>query len=184
MEIPKSGQLLIAEPFLKDSSFQRAVVLLCDHNKEGSFGLLLNKPLKLTMKDVLMQLYNCTIPIYYGGPVQTDTLHILHQLPSLIPGAQKIAENIYWGGDINVVISLLETRAIDESKIRFYLGYSGWGQGQLLNEMYEEKSWITVSATSNFIFHNNINQLWADAVSYKGGTYNQWKNYPIDPQLN
>jgi putative transcriptional regulator len=180
---PAAGVLLISDPFLKDPNFMRTVVLLCEHNQEGSFGLVLNRDFDHGLHELINGLEDYPIPVYYGGPVQMDTLHFLHQLPDLIPGGHPVAENIYWGGDFDTVVELIKEQRLDMSRIRFYLGYSGWGSGQLAGEL-EEKSWLTVEATAELVFHNGPEAIWKEALKEMGGEYTQLINYPIDPQLN
>ena len=112
-----------------------------------------------------------------------DTLHFLHQLPEEIPGGQEITKGIFWGGDFDMVLSSLKNETLDLNKIRFYLGYSGWSNGQLNDEM-KEKTWLTVNASRNIVFHQQTDSIWKEAVKSMGGEYNQIINYPIDPQLN
>lgn len=180
---PGNGILLISDPFLKDPNFMRTVVLLCEHNTEGSFGLVLNRKTEHTLGDLITNLEGITIPVFYGGPVQTDTLHFIHQLPDLIPNSQEIAKDIYWGGDFEVVTDLLINNQLNASKIRFYLGYSGWGGGQLDDEL-KEKSWLTEKATKQLIFEKDEQSIWKKSLQQMGGEYEQLIHYPIDPQLN
>lgn len=177
------GVLLISDPFLKDPNFKRSVVLLCEHNEEGSFGLVINRTITQTLDELMNNLDGFKVPVFYGGPVQMDTLHFLHELPDAIPGSQEIAGNIYWGGDFDIVMSMLKKGTLDLSKIRFYLGYSGWGDGQLKEEL-TEKSWLTVNATRKLIFQTETDMIWKEAVKSMGGRFEQLVNYPIDPQLN
>src|SRR5687768_10063433 len=102
---PAQGVLLIADPFLKDSNFMRSVVLMCRHTEEGSFGFVLNKQYELTLGELISDLEGFNLPVYTGGPVQMDTVHYIHQFPDLLPESQLIAENIYWGGDFEVLKS-------------------------------------------------------------------------------
>nr|WP_294907494.1 YqgE/AlgH family protein [uncultured Lacibacter sp.] len=180
---PASGILLISDPFLKDPNFMRTVVLLCEHDEAGSFGLVINRTFEQTLDQLIADLDGHTVPVYYGGPVQMDTLHFLHQLPNEIPGGQEITKGIYWGGDFEMVMSMLKDETLDLNKIRFYLGYSGWSNGQLNDEM-KEKSWLTVNASRNLVFHKQTDAIWNEAVKSMGGQYGQLINYPIDPQLN
>lgn len=180
---PAAGILLISDPFLKDPNFSRTVVLLCDHKEEGSFGLVLNRSFDHTLDELITELEGYHVPVYYGGPVQVDTLHFLHQLPDEIPGGQEISNGIYWGGDFDTVVHQLKNGTLDLSKIRFYLGYSGWSSGQLHDEI-KVKSWLTVTATRKLIFNTETGDIWKDAIKSMGGPYKQIIHYPIDPQLN
>lgn len=177
------GKLLIADPFLKDPNFLRSVVFICDHKDEGSFGLLLNKQYEQVLGDLISDLEHCPIPVYFGGPVQLDTVHFLHRCPALIPGGYEVTEGIYWGGDFDEVVKLIKADRLDNKDIRFFIGYSGWGEGQLEEEM-KQKSWITSEATSDLIFDIDAGSTWKDALKELGGEYVQMVNYPIDPQLN
>ncbi len=180
---PGPGILLIAEPFLKDPNFIRTVVLLCDHQDEGSLGFVINREFRHTLDELMNDAEELKLPVFYGGPVQMDTIHFLHQYPDKIPGSFPIQEGIYWGGDFEMAIDLLRKGEIDKNKIRFFIGYSGWGGGQLNDEL-KEKSWLTATATRKLVFHKNIDDIWKDALKHLGGDYEQLKNYPIDPQLN
>ena len=180
---PAPGILLIADPFLKDPNFLRTVVFLCEHKEDGSFGFVLNRKYENTLSELIPDLEGFNIPVYYGGPVQMDTIHFLHQYPDEIPGSQEVIKGVYWGGDFDIVISMIKKEIIDFNKIRFYIGYSGWSNGQLNDEM-NEKTWLTVEATRKLIFHRNYEEIWKDSLKHLGGDYEIMVNFPIDPQLN
>lgn len=180
---PSAGILLIADPFLKDINFMRSVVLLCDYQKEGSMGFVLNRLLKNTLDEILPEMEGVRLPVFMGGPVQTDTLHFLHICPDMIPGSQEITDGIYWGGDFEMVKDLLHKRMIDPHSIRFFVGYSGWGVEQLDEELKSE-SWITSMANKKLVFDNRTEDIWKESLKLLGGEYSRMTNYPIDPQLN
>ena len=180
---PSSGVLLIAEPFLKDPNFKRTVVFLCEHQPEGSFGFVLNKQYSHTLDELMNDFEGYKILVYYGGPVQADSIHFLHQYPDLIPDSIEVVEGIYWGGNFESVSALIRSNSIDQNKIRFYLGYSGWGDGQL-NEEMEQKTWLTVNATPKLVFHKKPGEIWKDSLKLLGGDYEMMVNFPTDPQLN
>lgn len=180
---PAAGILLIAEPFLKDPNFLRTVVLLCEHNQEGSFGFVLNKQIEQTLDELIKDMEGCKLPVYYGGPVQMNTIHFIHQYPDLIPESIKIGKDIYWGGNFETVIALIKTNSISQKKIKFFIGYSGWGDGQLTTEM-TDKSWLTVSANRKLVYNTKHDEIWKASLQELGGDYEMLINYPIDPQLN
>ncbi len=180
---PGPGILLIADPFLKDPNFIRTVVILCEHQQQGSFGFVLNKQIEQSLGELITELEGYQLPVYYGGPVQMNTIHFLHQYPDLIPDSQKIASDIYWGGNFETVTALIKNKSIDFSRIKFFVGYSGWGDGQLDNEL-KEKSWLTVSATRNLVFETQHDEVWKGSLQHLGGDYEMMINFPIDPQLN
>lgn len=180
---PAPGTLLIAEPFLKDPNFIRSVVFLCEHKEEGSFGFVLNKLFEQTLDKLINELEGHHLPVYYGGPVQQDTIHFLHQYPEMIPDSFKVCNDIYWGGNFETVKALIKSGSINIKKIKFFIGYSGWGYGQLSTEL-KEKSWLTVSATQNLVFNTPCNEVWKGSLRLMGGEYEMLVNYPINPQLN
>jgi putative transcriptional regulator len=178
-----AGNILIADPFLKDPNFLRSVVFLCDYSKEGSFGFVMNRKYDQNIGELIEGLDRCTFPVYEGGPVQTDTIHFLHQRPDLISGGTEIINGIFWGGDFEEVLELLKLNKLTETMIRFYLGYSGWGEDQLANEL-KEKSWLTTNGNKKLVFHTDENMIWKEAIKQLGEDYEQIINYPLDPQLN
>lgn len=180
---PAPGILLIADPFLKDPHFLRSVVFLCEHTEEGSFGFVLNRQYENTLDELIPELEGFKIPVYYGGPVQKDSIHFLHQYPEEIPGGQEVIKGVFWGGDFDAVVDLIKSAVIDQDKIRFFIGYSGWSEGQLGTEI-TEKTWLTVKATRKLVFHNNFEATWKAALKHLGGDFEMMANFPIDPQLN
>lgn len=180
---PAKGVLLISDPFLKDPNFMRTVVFLCEHNDEGSIGFVLNRKYEVEVGKLMPELEDDSIPIYYGGPVQMDTIHFIHQYPDEIPGGIQVVPGVYWGGDFEILVALIKKQIIDINKIRFYIGCSGWSSGQLLDEL-NEKTWLTVQATRKLIFQKNDKEIWKDALKELGGEYEMLINFPIDPQLN
>ncbi len=183
MENLQAGTLLIADPFLKDPNFSRSVIFLCDHKEEGAFGFVINRMSEYVAKNLLTDLEDCDHPIFYGGPVQQNTLHFIHRCPGLITGGEKITEDIYWGGEYEEMIALLKGNKLSKQQIRLFLGYSGWNKEQLENEI-KEKSWLTTYSTSRLIFNNDTKLVWPEAVKQLGSKYEQVINYPLDPQMN
>lgn len=180
---PGPGILLIADPFLKDPNFLRTVVFLCEHKAEGSFGFVLNRKYENTLDELIPELEGHTLPVYYGGPVQQDTIHFLHQYPEDIPEGVEVLKGVYWGGNFDSVVDLIKKGDMDPARIRFFIGYSGWSDGQL-DEERKENSWLTVKAKRKLIFHLHHEDIWKEALKELGGEYEMMINYPIDPQLN
>jgi len=180
---PEKGRLLISEPFLPDPNFERTVVLLCEHNEEGSFGFVINKPSILKVNEVMEDLRKIEDIVFVGGPVQQDTLHFLHRHETL-ENAVFIREGIYWGGDFEGLVTKLDTGQIKPADLRFYLGYSGWGPGQLEGEL-EEDSWIVCDyVTNELLFDTHPEEIWKKALDNMGGRFSVYSNYPVDPRLN
>jgi len=181
---PKKGDLLISEPFLPDPNFERTVVLLCEHNEEGSFGFVLNRPSLLKYSDVIDGADDFNVSLFIGGPVQQDTLHFIHRAGDLIEGSVEICPGVFWGGNYEQVQSLIDTKQINPNDFKFFIGYSGWGSGQLEMEM-KEKTWIVSNVANSIqIFDMDPEKLWKLALKNMGGKYKMIANYPIDPRLN
>jgi putative transcriptional regulator len=178
------GQLLIAEPsIIGDSSFNRSVILLADHDKDGSVGFIINKPLKYTINDLIPEI-NSRLKIYNGGPVEQDNLYFIHNVPNLIPNSIEISNGIYWGGDFECTKELLNSGKINKNNIRFFLGYTGWSESQLQSEM-DANSWIIVSNTyKNKIIGKSAAHFWKEQIIELGGDYLIWSNSPENPYLN
>lgn len=179
----KKGDILIAEPFLGDPNFERTVILLCEHNEQGSFGFVLNQKIETNLNDLTEGKFYTNNEIFVGGPVQQNTLHFIHRLGDLIENSVEIIKGLYWGGDFEQTQSLVNTGVIQTKDIRFFLGYSGWGVGQLDSEL-EQKSWIVTESKADFILDTEAEALWRLILKNMGGKYKQLSNYPIDPRLN
>ncbi len=178
------GNLLVADPFLKDPNFMRSVVYMCGHNETGSFGFVLNQPLAFTLNQIVGEWHGCELPVYQGGPVQMGALHYIHRRADLIPDSTEISNGIYHGGDFEVIKILLEEQLIKPTDIRFFAGYSGWGEGQLLHEINKQKSWLISPSTQELVFHNDHQKIWGAAIKQLGASYEPMIHYPIDPLLN
>jgi putative transcriptional regulator len=183
MHNPEPGMLLIAEPFLRDPNFSRSVVLLCEHKEEGSFGLLLNRSYHQTLEDLIPECEGMDFAISDGGPVQRDTLHFIHQYPERIPGGSELRDGMYWGGDFELAIRLLRSGVIDRDRIRFFIGYSGWTEGQLDSEV-REKSWLVTPGSRKIVFPKSEIETWKESLRDMGGEYEILVNFPIDPSMN
>jgi putative transcriptional regulator len=107
----------------------------------------------------------------------------LHQYPYLISGGEEVFKGVYWGGNFESLLIHLKNKDLDPSKLRFFLGYSGWTEGQLDYEMQEE-SWVTATATRKLIFNTKPENVWKDSLTHLGGDYKMMINFPLDPQLN
>jgi putative transcriptional regulator len=159
-------------------------VLICEHTTEnGTVGLILNKPINLRLNDVVEGFPRFEGKIFLGGPVGTDTLQFIHSLGNKIENSIQLAENIFWGGNFEQLKSMMEDRMVQPNEVRFYLGYSGWGVGQLDEEM-KSNSWILEPATHQQIFQTNYDLLWKETLKKMGGVYSTMAGYPENPGLN
>lgn len=181
---PKRGDFLISEPFMNDPNFGRTVVYLCEHNEEGSFGFIINRPTEVKVCDILDIAEFCNEKVFVGGPVEQNTLHFILRGNKGIEGSVEIADNIFWGGNFEHLLSKLENKVIPSQDIRFFVGYSGWSDGQLDNEL-EEGSWIVQKKPNpSLLFDLESEQQWREVLRSMGGEFKVIANYPIDPRLN
>ncbi|MDC7998176.1 YqgE/AlgH family protein [Gilvibacter sediminis] len=181
---PTKGVLLIAEPsILTDVSFNRSVVLLAEVNDAGAVGFILNKPLEFTLNDLIPEI-DSDITVYKGGPVEQDNLYFIHKIPELIPDSVEIASGIYWGGDFDAVMKLLEAGKISHEDIRFFLGYSGWASEQLDEEL-QINSWIVMkNPYDNGVIGMSYQNFWKEKMIEFGDDYALWSNAPENPHYN
>lgn len=169
--VPSRGKVLISEPFLYDEMFGRSVILLVDHSTDGTMGLVLNKPLPLSLNDVLKEFKDISnIPIYKGGPLSTDTLFYLHTLKD-VEDSLQIGKGVYLNGDFDAIRRyILQGNDID-GKIRFFLGYSGWEHDQLCQEI-EENTWLIGSTSiASLMNEKGSAELWKNVLGQLGGKY-------------
>ena len=152
---PKKGRLLLAEPFMNDDHFSRSVIYMCEHDKTGSYGFILNNKLNIKLDEIIPEIEISDINVYYGGPVHSSNLFFLHQLGDIIDSSIKISDNIWTSGDFNQIIEFMNMGILDISKVKFFLGYAGWTNNQLATE-FDSNSWIAIER----IFKN----LWCQAT--------------------
>lgn len=184
MSKPEKGNLLIAEPcILGDISFNRAVILLADHNAFGSVGFILNKPLSYNLKD-LIDGTESDFTVYNGGPVEQDNLYFIHKSPDLIPNSIEISNGIFWGGDFNVVINLINNGRLINTDIRFFLGYSGWDEQQLDYELKSNAWFVSENIYDKEIISKPCITFWREKMLELGDNYSIWSNAPEDPSYN
>jgi putative transcriptional regulator len=179
----KAGDLLIAEPFLNDDNFKRAVILICEHDSKGSFGLKFNQESSLLLADLIEEDLYPDIPVYVGGPVQQNTLHFIHRRADIIEKSVPIGNDVFWAGNFKQTLDLLNKGALKPDDVRFFVGYSGWGAGQLNKELNQD-AWISTQANSQWLFDTSAKDLWRTILKGMGGDYRVIANYPNDPSLN
>ena len=182
-KIPEKGKILISEPFLPDTFFNRSIVYLTDHTPQGSVGFILNKKLDLRVSAAIAGFENWNENLSMGGPVAPDTLHYLHNLGDLIPKSVLVEGNIFWGGDIDSIRELIKTGKIKQSQIRFFLGYSGWSAGQLEREL-KENSWVITRVKSDIVLTSRGDDTWKRVLRSFKNKYRMWADFPDSPEMN
>ncbi|NTW74921.1 MAG: YqgE/AlgH family protein [Chlorobiaceae bacterium] len=179
----ESGKLLLASANLLESHFKRTVLLMCEHNEEGSLGFILNRPMEFKVCEAITGFDEIDEPLHMGGPVQVDTVHFLHTRGDVVDDAQEILPGLFWGGDKDQLSYLINTGVIKPSEVRFFLGYAGWSAGQLKDE-FEEGSWYLAEGSSDLIFSDEYERMWSRTVRSKGGEYGFIANSPELPGMN
>jgi putative transcriptional regulator len=177
---PKVGSLIIAKPFWRDETYKRAVILLLEHDGNGSAGLIINKPSTLTVYDALPDL-NILQPLYFGGVSEIKTVSYIH-CNHKVSGAIPIGGGLYWGGDFGEVADMLRKKQMDVKHIKFCAGFVHWTKGQLVKEIQKDQWWIDEIDTSE-VFLTPPDDLWAYKLVSTGHLYGLLNNIP-DPNSN
>ena len=177
------GQLLLDSGLLRGSFFQRTVVLICQHDAEGAFGLVLNRTTGSNVGDMIVAdlpdvLKSC--PLYMGGPVQPSALSFLHS-DAFLPDANVMA-NLSLGHSVDALVEFGESLS-PTRKLKLFAGYAGWSPGQLEDEM-KRKAWLIHPASLELVFDTDPEQLWQVILSRKGWKYKLLAQSPEDLSLN
>ena len=163
------GMFLIATPSLRDPNFRQTVILLCEHGPDGALGVVLNRPTEMNITEVLPQmpvLEGQAHRVFCGGPVQKDSLLVLYHLNEEVEDTHAVLDGVYLGGNTETLKRILEVPAEEES-FRAYMGYSGWGPGQLEEEI-KTNSWLVTPADGDIVFNTPIEQRWKKATEKLG----------------
>jgi len=177
------GQLLLDSGQLHGSFFQRTVVLICQHDGEGAFGLILNRATGSNVGQVVVADLPETLkgfPLFLGGPVQPSALSFLHS-DAFIPDANVIP-NLSLGHSLDTLMEIGESFS-STRKIKMFAGYAGWSPGQLEDEM-KRKAWLTHPATLELVFETEPAQLWQKILGQKGWKYKLLSQMPEDLSMN
>lgn len=180
---PQKGRLLITEPFLDSEYFKRSVILLCEHNEEGTFGFVLNNYVDISL-DQFDGIPEFETKISMGGPVSTKNLYYIHTLGDKLPGSIQVHQNLYAGGDFEILKELMASNQVAHNQIRFFLGYSGWVNKQLEGEL-KHNSWLVADIKSvDDIMNVDYTTIWTDYMQGMGGKYKAFAHFPEDASLN
>jgi putative transcriptional regulator len=174
------GKLLVSSPALIDPNFRKTVVLIAHHDDEGAMGLVLSRPSDVVAAEavpVLEGIPGAESPIFVGGPVQPDAFMVLAEFDDVGQAAAPII------GGLGFMPADAEPTDLAIKRLRLFAGYSGWGEGQLENEL-EEGSWIVVDAEAEDAFADDPDQLWRAVLHRKGTAFTLMENMPFDPGLN
>ena len=146
---------------------------------------MLNKKAGVTLPEVVDEVdEGFGTELFIGGPVQKESLHFIHRHHNLTDTDNEIADDLFWAGNFDTLLDKINTRQVRGSDLKFFLGYSGWSPGQLLDEL-EQKSWIVCKGVdTSLIFDTPVNDMWREVLKRMGGKYKVIAGYPLDPRLN
>lgn len=183
----QKGTFLIATPDIEQGLFFRSVILVCEHNPTGSFGLVINRSLEVELPDEIISLSHLTNPkvgVRAGGPVQTNQMMLLHTASGVQDQKQEmleICDGTWLGGDLQFLQESIGD--VNGPELILCFGYSGWGAGQLERE-FLDGSWFLQPATLDYIFHVPPEKLWQTLLRDMGGKYAALSIIPEDLSLN
>ncbi len=178
------GTFMIASPDVESGIFFRGVVLICEHNPNGSFGLVINKSLDVELPEEIINIHNLANPkvgIRAGGPVQTNQMMLLHSSATIPQQTLQICDGVYLGGDLQFLQDVISN---DQGpSVLLCFGYAGWGAGQLERE-FLDGGWYLHPASSRMIFEVAPEKLWQTLLREMGGKYSTLSMIPEDLSWN
>ena len=180
----EKNQILVATPnIFGDLYFRRTVVLQVGDSNNTIMGFILNKKMNYTLNEITPKIKK-PFPLFYGGPIETDSLFFIYSSKVKVKDAIPISKNLNWGGDFNEIIELIKHNKISKDDIKFFLGYSGWSQSQLKIEI-KENSWeIFEQFDESLVLSKKTENIWKNFINLKGEKYLMWSNSPENPGHN
>jgi putative transcriptional regulator len=183
----EAGTLLAAFPDMLDPNFMHSVVLICQHTDEGAYGVVTNRETKFEAKDLLPQhelLGKSRFPVFLGGPVDHTTLQFLHVVPEAIPGGMSIDGKYWLGGELDALGEYVTRQPrLAARNLRLFLGYAGWGAGQLDVEL-GTGSWLPAPPSQEAIFGEPGEGTWRRVVRSIEGDGGGLEQQPPDVSWN
>lgn len=177
------GQLILDNGKLRGSFFHRSVILICQHDSDGAFGLILNRSTHNRIGEAVVANLPDTLKqeiLFLGGPVQPQALSFLHN-DAYLPEA-NVFSNLNLGHSLDSLVELGESFSPTQ-KLKVFAGYAGWSPGQLEDEMKRD-TWMIHPASLDLVFHPQPNQLWPMILREKGWKYKLIADGPEDPSWN
>jgi putative transcriptional regulator len=178
-----TNRILLAKPVLDDPNFTRTVIWLLEQGDQGTSGFVINRPISPKMGDIITDFPLPDFPVYLGGPVETNTLHFVHQYGAEAEGGLALSEDWKWGGSFETILELARQSRLREAEMRFFVGYSGWAPGQLEDEIQQDV-WVEGPKFYPEILKMNPKSMWRLILRSMGGDYAIMANHPENPDLN
>lgn len=178
-----NGIFLVAREGMRDSNFRESVVLVTKPKVGGPFGVIINRPLELRLSDIFLEfesLKNRKDVLYFGGPVKPEGFVFLVRSANHLPRAMSVLKDVYFTGDTDVIEKLLH-RPNPTEGLRIYVGYSGWGPGQLQREI-SRGDWLIVPATAETVFADDPTKIWPKLIKRAGTQKTQLPSLRLDAQ--
>ena len=177
------GQFILDNGRLQGSFFHRTVILICQHDADGAFGLIVNRCTQNKVGDALVAKLPDAIKaenLFLGGPVQPQALSFLHH-EAYLPDA-NVMPNLDLGHSLDELMEIADSFSPTQ-RLKVFAGYAGWSPGQLDDEMKRE-TWMTHPASTELIFHSEPDSLWRAILRAKGSKYKLIAEAPEDPSRN
>lgn len=167
-----TNNFLIAMPALGDPNFHRTVTLICEHTPEGAMGIVINRTLDLTLRDVLAQMEigatgnrSLDLPVHLGGPVQNNRGFILHEPVGNWESTLTVSDGLGVSTSRDILVAIAEDRG--PARCLLALGYAGWSAGQLEQEL-ADNAWLSGPASREILFDTAPDLRWHAAVGLLG----------------
>jgi len=181
------GALLVSVPQMLDPNFMHTVVLMVEHKDEGGLGLVVNNCTEVRLAELVEGhpfLDGFDHPIYSGGPVGRDNLQFVHRMPDEISGGLQLDAGLYLGGQLPDLADALEAGVATPDRLRFFVGYSGWADGQLEDE-FDTGSWVPAPGDPDLVFHPETGEpVWRAALRGLGDAGRTLSQLPPDLTWN
>lgn len=177
------GSFILDSGKLRGSFFEKTVIYVCQHDPEGALGFVINRPTGTTLGEAVeVEVPDSikSLKLFLGGPVQTDILSYLHADSGLVN--TNIVPGIEFGNSIEELLELIHSFS-PSKEIKVFGGYSGWGGGQLEQEL-KSGAWFVHKSSFDSIFSIPANDLWDHLLSEMGPEYKLISQQPDDPSLN
>ena len=155
----QTGSILISTALLNNTDFEKVAIVITEYNEKGAIGYVFNRPFPRNFNELEEFKHSISVPLYAGGPVQTDQLYFMHCRPDLIEGGDLVAANVYMNGDFKKAVQLLNNGTLHLHEVRLFIGYCGWDAGELEAEI-AEGSWLLTDAPVALVFSPSVHGLW------------------------
>lgn len=155
----QAGSIIISTDLLSGTEFEKVAIVITEHNEKGTIGYVFNQLFPRNFNELEEFKHSIPVPLYAGGPVQTDMLYFMHCRPDLIPDGEQVANNVYMGGDFKKAVQLLNNGQLPFADVRFYIGYCGWDANELEAEI-KEGSWQLTNASVDLVFSTSTESVW------------------------